>query len=94
MKIKLWGGFHNTAPFSIVAQVIPDGEGLTAWISHGQHQRITRRMCGLRHCGCGGARRASTDLPPGWRKAFGHSDGPHDSMIAYLDPLPGHQEEL
>jgi len=91
MKIKLWGGFHNVAPFNIQARVIPDGDGLTAWISHGQHQRITRKMCGRRYCECGGARRAATDLPPDWRRCTLVDSGGHDIMIAYRDPLPGHQ---
>ncbi len=92
MKIKFWGGFHNTPPVNVEAKVIADGQGQTAWLSPGQQTRLARRFCGLRGCGCGGPRRAAYSLPPGWRLG---SLGvmPVDSMVAYR-PEPGHQLSL
>jgi hypothetical protein len=94
MRIKFWGGFHNTPPVNVEARVIADGQGETAWLSPGQQTRLARRFCGLRGCGCGGARRAAFSLPPGWRfiGSLGHY-GLVDSMIAYR-PEPGQQFSL
>jgi hypothetical protein len=83
MKIKMWGGFHNIAPVNIVAQVIDDGKGETAWISPGQQARLDRQFCGVKGCGCGGASRARYSLPEGWRIGWLGHRGEIDAMIAY-----------
>ena len=83
MRITLWGGFHNTAPVKINADVISDGEGETAWISPFQRRKLSRAFCGINSCGCGGPRRAQYRLPQGWRFAGITSIIDNDSMIAY-----------
>ena len=83
MRITLWGGFHNTAPVKINAEVMSDGEGDTAWISPNQRRKLSRAFCGINSCGCGGPRRAQYSLPKGWRFIGINSISNVDSMIAY-----------
>jgi hypothetical protein len=84
MRITLWGGFHNTAPVKINADVIFDGDGITAWISPLQRLKLSRAFCGISSCGCGGPRRAQYLLPQGWRfSGLSNAGFEFDSMIAY-----------
>lgn len=70
LPITVSGGFHNAEDLLLRAKISPshDGAWWVAELSESQLAKISRHMCGMSDCCCGGEYGDVWEAPDGWER--------------------------